>query len=262
MSLRSKDRYATVEEFWQAICRVSAWHPQTGPLVPGSRLPALADAEISRFRTHKLARQKDKSTGRLHGPRSSFTKRHVYAFKKPLRYTLYALLACIMLGGAIASFLFYSARSSEKTTTPETACIAEDLTPVAGNSPRDFPALATCYAGTISILGISNSKTNLFLFHIRQSQGVITGDCNGFGTIGTFSGSVTRESTISFTVKLQNQERLLHFEGVIGSAGELVLSYSDLDQNGHKMHNEYGAGRLQAFTALDLTPTVSADGQA
>jgi serine/threonine protein kinase len=256
MSLRSKDRYATVEEFWQAICRASEWHPQTGPLVPDSQLSTLADAEISKLRTHKLTRQKDKSTGHLIAPHSSFPHRHGYAFKKLLRYALYALFACIILGGAIASFFFYSALSSENTTNQEIACIAEDLTPIAGNSPRDFPALAACYAGTVSILGISNSRTNLFLFHIRQSQEVITGDCNGFGTVGTFSGSVTRKSTISFTVKLQNQERPLHFEGAIGSAGELVLNYSDLDQNGHKMHNEYGSGRLRAFTVLDLTPTV------
>jgi serine/threonine protein kinase len=265
MSLRSKDRYATVEEFWQAICRVSAGHPQTGPLVPDSRLTTLAGAEISRLRTHKLARQKARSTGQLNAPRSSFTQRHVHTFKKLLHYTLSTLLACIILGGATAGFLIYSSWLSEKPTNkptnPEVACMAEDLTPATGNTPRDFPALAACYAGTISILGISNSKTNFFLFHIQQSQEVITGDCNGFGTIGTFSGSVTKKSTISFTVKLQNQERLLHFEGSIGSAGELVLSYSDLDQNGHKMHNEYGAGRLQAFTALDLTPTVSAKGQ-
>jgi hypothetical protein len=62
---------------------------------------------------------------------------------------------------------------------------------------------------------------------------------------------------ISFTVKLENQERLLYFEGTIGSAGELVIHYNDLDQNGHKMQNEYGNGRLQAFTPMDLTPTPS-----
>jgi hypothetical protein len=176
------------------------------------------------------------------------------------------LLACIILGAALASFLFYSARSPEKTTTPEpekttipaVACNAKDLTLLAGNAPRDFPALAACYEGTVSILGISNSQTNLYLFHIQQSQETFTGQCNGFGTIGTFSGSVTREGTISFTVKLQNQERPLRFEGTIGSAGELVINYSDLDQNGHKTKNAYGAGRLQAFTVLDLTPTVTA----
>ena len=153
-------------------------------------------------------------------------------------------------------------RSPAKKTTPEVAigqvaCITEDLTPVAGNTSSDFPALAACYAGTFSISGISDSKTNLFLFHIQQSQGVITGDCNGFGTIGTFSGTVTKTSTVSFTVQLQNQERPLLFHGSIGSAGELVLIYNTLDQNGHPINNEYGVGRLQAFTSQDLTPTVS-----
>lgn len=257
MSLRSKDRYATVEDFWQAVC-IASRSPQTEPIVSDS-LPLLVAAEISKSEIDQLVRPADEPQERRKVPRSYFARGHVYRPNTFLHYTFYALLACMIIGVALAGFLFSPPKPQEKTPTPAVSCMAEDLTPGAGNAPIDFPALAACYAGTVSILGISNGKTNLFLFHIQQSQEVISGNCNGFGTTGTFSGTVTKESTIRFTVTLRNQERPLLFDGSIGSAGELVLNYSDLDQNGHQINNEYGAGRLQAFTVSDLTPTVSAD---
>ena len=261
MSQHSKDRYATVEEFWQVTRMASTRHPQTEPIASDPQLPIPTVAEISKPGTSKLDKQADKPEEPLYAPRPHFIQRHFHAYKKLLSYTLYALLACIILEVALASFLLRPAQSPEKPKPPEAACIAENLTPIDSNRPMDLPSLFACYAGTVSISGISNSKTNLFLFHIQQSQETITGACNGFGTIGTFSGSVTKAGTISFTVKLENQERPLRFEGMIGSAGELVINYSDLDQNGHKTQNEYGAGRLRAFTSLDLTPTAAASAQ-
>ena len=259
MSQHYKDRYATVEEFWQVLNKAAVRPPQTEPIAPDLCLSTLAAKDISDMKTYLLAGREDKARG--HSNASHSIQKDTHNHKKTLWYIFCALLGCIILVVAIASFLFYTAWSPRPGNITETACISEDLTPIAGNSSRNFPALAACYAGTISILGISNSKTNLYLFHIRQSQELISGDCNGFGTTGTFIGSVTPRGTISFTITLQNQERLLRFQGKIGSAGELVVSYSDLDQNGNETKNEYGAGRLQAYTMLDLTPTVAANVQ-
>ena len=124
-------------------------------------------------------------------------KKKPFYSKKLLWYILSALLACAILGGPFVYFRSYKSSPlgkpniTKNAAMTENACVIEDLTPIAGNSARDFPLLAACYAGTISILGISTSETNLFLFEIQQSQDIFTGKCNGFGTFGTFSGSIT-----------------------------------------------------------------------
>jgi hypothetical protein len=129
-----------------------------------------------------------------------------------------------------------SVSQATQTTTPKvTASPSPSTTP----SPiSNIPQLAQNYAGIISDSGVARTATNLYLSNIKQNQGIITGSFSGLYQVGNFTGTVSADGTITFSVKI-SAGVLMCRDGKIKVGGELVGSFKVVDAQGNAL-GEYG----------------------
>lgn len=202
MSLSSKDRFSTVEEFWQAL-QVHAgqqstpeidYHEQTVPT------PAEEKPPVSPFR--------------------------------PLLVLFGILLALLIIGSGVA-FLVSNRRIPHPSpvrnvTSPSVSGSTSTLTPTVRTSP--YPLLAGQYAGKISDI-VAKTQTSMTLSNIQQNGQNVSGYFNGLGLNGPFKGTVDASGNIHFQVAIYSGTATLSFEGVIQIGGNIAGDYKVLNQN-------------------------------
>jgi serine/threonine protein kinase len=276
MSLRSEDRYASVEEFWQVINSASMQELHTGPIVSDPQLPALAVAGDPKLGTYKLEKQADKFKERLSNRPTHSMQGRIYVRKKLLRSALYVLLTCVILAVGIGSFFLFAAWPRHDTTTyekraatnvatptinvdPIQGCPKEELLQLAIGSSGDYPQLARCYGGTIQDSGIDGGSGPALIYDIHQQESNISGEFHGLGMVGTFAGNLKLDGTLQFVVTPLGGSRSLLFKGHIrpGGTGHIVATFNDLDQNNRILTNLYGNCTLIASATPSTTPTAS-----
>lgn len=228
MALESEQRFATVEDFWQAL-----------------RPAGIAEQPVAfnqRFHTPVLAEAA--------GPVSvSGTDRTVPPARPSARgkWVAWALLLVLVLGTGLAftlAFLLPSTqqgpRASSSTLTPAITVThaATATTPSPTSTPTSPPAqalpvLASAYAGTVH-----NNNANLvvamFLSGIVQHQQTIQGNFavnSPLNGSGPFTGTVASDASIQFTVHSSDPgaNAPLHFSGTIQANGNISGSYCSLD---------------------------------
>lgn len=96
-----------------------------------------------------------------------------------------------------------------------------------------YPSLASSYTGTVADL-MTQEKTPLRLTNIQQNQESIQGFCRGLGLTGSFTGTVTPSGQVRFIVTLYGGAESLLFEGTIKVGGDVVGTFTVLNQQGHK----------------------------
>jgi serine/threonine protein kinase len=276
MSLRSEDRYATIEDFWQAMSVASMHQPQTGPIAsnPVPMTSAQAVAEISKLTTYPLDKQADKIRSRLKDRRTQFTQKRIYTRKKVLHNILYILISCIVLGVAIDGFLLY-AWSHHDTTTgqsatrnkvtptpnfdPSQGCPKNELSQLATGSSNGYPQLALCYGGEIKDLGIDGGSSPAIIYNLHQQQSSISGQFSGLSMVGPFTGNLDMKGALQFTVTPLGENKPLLFTGNIrgGGTSQIVITFNDIDQNKHVLKDQYGSGVFIASATPSPSPTAS-----
>jgi Serine/threonine protein kinase len=126
--------------------------------------------------------------------------------------------------------------STQTAATP--APTQAPATPIATLTPQpagtgNFPVLAAGYGGSIHNTP-ANVDTSLNLSQLRQTQGTLTGYLSlGPGLIGagSFHGSVTQSSQVSFLVASTGAVLPLFFEGQIHGDGSMAGSYCSYQNN-------------------------------
>ena len=244
MSISSAERFATVEEFWQEFAshapRQQVPAPDLAALVAPQSL-TVPEQELKRISLKPPSALRQ----HLHPPTS---KRHV----------LLPVLLALLLTAAIGTSLFWmnwqhdssstlpriahpAAPSTPHSTTTSAASPAPS-TPTPGDSV--YPSLGASYAGRVVDL-MTNETTSMFLTHIQQSQGSISGNFKGLGLVGPFEGTVTPAGHLRFTMKVPASATTLSFEGDIKIGGDIVGTFEVLDQHGQRT-GESGAWNVSS----------------
>ncbi len=206
MSLSSKDRFSTVEEFWQALHVHATQSDMSTPQVVVDELAVQTPIEAAPPVSHPRR-----------GPALMFA----------------LLLAILLIVGTGVAFGLYSGRLLHATsarnvsptsvtgsTTPQTQTIL--TTP--------YPQLTAQYAGTIDDI-VGDVKTNMSLSNILQGGKNINGYFTGLGLSGPFKGTIDAGGHLEFQVVIYSGNSTLSFEGAIQIGGTIAGSYQVLNQN-------------------------------
>lgn len=194
-------------------------------------IPAYTTAPVSSNRAQERA-------GTM--PASLPTQRPVLGAKN--RGVLLVILLTLLLLVIVGAFVVRGVTPALAPTIPQTA-VTSPGTSAAPTHPSTYPILAVSYAGTVSDL-LANTKTNMFLTNIQQSQGTMQGSFQGLGLAGPFTGKVTPDGQVRFTVTISGGSMTLTFEGSIKEGGDIVGSYQVLDRQGSQ--SGYGLWNISA----------------
>ncbi|MBV9231135.1 MAG: serine/threonine protein kinase, partial [Chloroflexi bacterium] len=231
MMLDSAERFATVEEYWQKL-KVAATQPAVKS--PGVVLSALPTLTLSEKDIASITRKN--------------AQRRAYADHVRRRKMLLPLILALMLiTVTAASFSLYALRYQH--SNPPIPQVTHTSTPhraIPSVPAALYPPLSTTYAGTIFDIGVANEKTALYLSNIHQSQGNFSGKFQGLGKVGTFSGTVTKDGKLQFTVAIPGNGTI-SFQGNIKLAGDLTGEFYILNQSGQRT-GEFGEWNVSALS--------------
>lgn len=229
LSIYNQHRFSSIAAFWEALHSNSFELPdQARPAaLPETPLPAVFENEINAG-TPLL----------LNGPEQTPLLK-----SKKVRALALAILMLLALGlGSLGIFLSAthhtpatSAPRSTRTQTPQaTASPSATVT-----QTSLYPPLASSYAGTINDIGVASTTTPLYLTQIQENpaNGEITGQFQGLGLSGTFTGTVSARGILNFTMKID--VGTLICTGTIKVGGELQGSFKVVDPQGNNL-GEYG----------------------
>ncbi len=244
MALEIDDRFATVDDFWQALTT-----PAEAPAL-GATLPVT----ISRMPTVVTPKESASVVYHPTGPVVPVTRR------KRGRVLLVALVA-ILLSGIVAFALvpgLLSHHPSTASTTPvgqrptaaptrthTSATAAPTSAPTSAPAPSPtqtqavsgIPTLASTYNGQIHDQnpndGGSVTATMSLNSIIQQGQHIqgnfVVG--SGLNGSGPFTGTVDANNNIQFTVPSEHNNAPLLFQGKVNRDGSMNGSYCSLDAN-------------------------------
>jgi serine/threonine protein kinase len=223
MSTSSEDRFTTVEEFRQKLTS-PAPKQQTQP----SRLPSFDTPQPLNVPEQELERMTIEPLSLQHLPRTPLLRKR--------RAFLSVLLTLLFIGAIGTGLLQLVLRHSSPASTPQriTPTLASSTAP---STPTPgvpvYPPIASSYVGTVADL-MTNQQTSLFLTHVQQNGGSISGYFQGLGLNGPFKGTVTTHGHLDFTVTVNwAGASTLSFEGDIKIGGDMTGTFKVLDQHGH-----------------------------
>jgi hypothetical protein len=238
----TEDRVPTTETFWNARSTDSIEQQKQWPVLrlPRTPRPSMVERDVKGIDT-------DHSIHISGEHRSVFSRRHIRI--SPL---LLALLLPLVLG---LGFLWYAVHPSPHgpsivaSTTPRSTLTP---TPKPVSSPTAsastlYPPFAQSYAGEINDIGIANTKTIMYLTHIKQNQNRISGNFQGLGLIGTFTGTVSSSGIVHFTVKID--AGTLIFDGNIKVGGDIRGTFKAIDRQGQSL-SEYGDWNVSVTSGI------------
>lgn len=225
MSLNSADRFATVGEFWREL--------QTAAKQSVSEaVPNLANSEVRPF----ILTQED-----IASITAKNLQRQRNASRSGQQRVLFVMLLLVLLFAFVSIFAIWSSsvEAPVRSAVPITVTTNATVTGSRVATVPLYPPIAASYAGTITDIGVANEKTSMYLTDVQQKKGEISGMFQGLGKLGPFSGTVTKEGSVQFTVSLQAENVTISFNGHIKLGGDLVGEFYLLNQNGERT-GEYG----------------------
>ncbi len=243
MSLHSEDRYATIEEFWNALSAASKQTEAAEEILPLVVTGPTSVEKMHLTLERQAHREQDHSSDQEHSPEKG---RSPGSWK----LLLFALLSIVVLGSAAGGFLLFTLWSRHPTPAPvvrraiqkpaptsTSAACAAPGTPVPDSL---YPQLAPCYAGTINDVGVAGRKTALYLTGVNQQQGNISGRFQGLGVTGTFTGTISQSGSVQFVVKLTGRADTIRFGGNSKYGGDITGYFTAYDRDGQPSLDEYG----------------------
>ena len=229
LARHNQHRFSSVEAFWRALHRDSFELPtqEFTTSLPETPVPPVIDNETS-IGTPPLFK------GQISV--SPLRNSKVRAFS-----LVFLMLLALGLGslGIFLSAMHHSANTSvpPSTRTPASRSTATSFASTPTPPISNYPQLAQEYAGRIGDSGVAHTVTNLYLAQIKQNQGQISGHFQGLYQSGPFTGTVSTDGAVNFTVKIS--VGVVIFKGNIKVGGELEGTFTIVDQHGNSL-GEYG----------------------
>jgi serine/threonine protein kinase len=271
LSIASDERFATTQEFWEAL------HAQ--PIEENSHeigkesnnavevtLPALApplgaiqDGSVSGKRGREVAAKTEEIFRSVDAAHRTSMQKRWGVLAVPIVLALVALGSGLLYGSN-----WFSLVGREPTTaTPIPTVVRSMSQPTAPpHSASPYPSLADSYSGSIADQQTSPPTiTTMTLSDIRQKKGTIHGTLSlgpGLQGDGSFSGSVSSDGTIRFTVPGLYGHLPLLFQGTIQPDGTISGTYGAMsgtycsyhEGDDHCDHDAGGYGNWQVTAAV------------
>lgn len=254
MALENGERFASIEEFWQAL------QDNSDTLTEAPR--ALPHGSIRYVPVSASGIAGGRDAGRV--PASAHARRELIVM-----LALLLLALCVVLASTL--FLLAALRSRHgqvpPATTPgvvathATATATATATPTPSPTPTrtplptatatlaaSIPMLVSSYSGTLNDRN-GDITTSMSLDGIVQQQQHIQGNFSvGLPLTGNgpFTGTVNSSSAIQFTVQSSVIAAPLYFSGTIQKDGHMSGQYCSLDHTNHCNHNVGGYGTWSA----------------
>ena len=222
MNISSEDRFATVEEFWQALTSPAPKQQVQPTLLPSFNTPqplTVPEQELERMTTAPPSLQ--------HPPRTSRLRK-----RRVLLSTLLAFLFIVAIGTGLLAVILRQgdAVSTTKSITPTLTSSIPPSTPTPGFPV--YPNITASYSGKIVDL-LNHENTKMVLTSIQQNGGNISGYFQGLGLNGAFKGTVTTHGHLDFMVTVNwAGASTLSFDGDIKIGGDLTGYFEALNQQG------------------------------
>jgi hypothetical protein len=215
LSLSSKARFPTVQQFWQAMngktAELDVQSPRAvSPTPPDTVTPPSESVKSIVTISHP-------------GERHHFMRRGV------LLLVLVALLAGVGIG---VHTLLSAASSQDSRPALRIHTLhpgASAATATATLAQGVYPPLAEGYRGIIAALG-AKTKTDMTLSGVQQGGGNFRGYFTGLGVSGSFQGTVATSDHVQFQVTVYSGNATIAFEGTIQFGGNIAGSYRILNQ--------------------------------
>jgi len=235
MSLNREERFADIEQFWQAFC-------------DAANEKQASSAEVTQLSTGELP---DIQVRPIEDITTIFTRKEndipiVRRSNAPR-----ILLALFLLLAIIASSIFYFFVYPRLTAfhpvgTPTTVARATHAARLATVPPFSlYPTLASAYTGQTSEPATATPGTTvssptqiLRFFIIQQGGGKISGNFDGLAQAGSFSGTVTTKSHVVFTAPIYGNGSTVVFDGDIHTDGSIGGYYGVYSPNGQKIGDQ------------------------
>jgi eukaryotic-like serine/threonine-protein kinase len=234
MSIGSDKRFASVDEFWQALNEHS------------TQQSAADQAKVSPMETDALRVDKQSSK---HAAVPSLSKpvSRVSPPRRKLSLPVLILCAFFVGGGAglslsIYMYVYHSSGRGNLAPTPfvhtPTPLSTEDAT----SNPVHYPKIVDFYDGTAQDL-LTNTTSHISLIQVQQNSDNIQGKFNGMHITGSFSGDIDTFRHIWFTVIVPPDQPSYFFEGTMRSDNNLVGNFCSIDAQG-QCNGNYGLWSL------------------
>ena len=273
LSINALDRYATVEEFWQALQDTTEKQPVPAPVivpVPAPQLPLTPPPshQIDEVTTAPFLGRPTKTVTRTRG----------------LLPLLILLLVILAIGAGVVGALLLPGLSNHPATTVHTstpiarhhATATATQAPTATAKPTQAPTAAPTTKPTVApspqpgpvVSGIYNgqahdtygNETAPLSISFRESQGNLSGYVTisppllGSGPI--INGFVRNNGYVQFTVQGYKGNAPLFFWGTVASNGNAQGQYCSLDQSSRCNANMGGQGTWWADPANNGTSDI------
>lgn len=227
MAIESDKRFATIQEFWQALqaplLKVSSQQPQ---VAAAPEQPQSASADIENISTVPVFTSSRQEPKRAVG-RWGSTLRLVLIF-----LALAALLIDIVFGISDISRHHGLAASMVTSTMVHTRTATPGQTPSSSSAQLTF-SIAPTYSGTIHNTSARTYAT-MRLTNMQQHGTTINGYLvlgAGLSGDGNFNGTITTKRHISFLVASQTGHLPLLFMGQVNANGSMSGSYCSAQNN-------------------------------
>ena len=271
LSIASDERFATVQEFWEAL------HAQ--PLEESSHETAKKIDNASETTSLVLASSLEEAQGvpapgkrevevppetedifqGVDTSRGAFMRKRWGVLVMPIIFALIAVGSGLVYGSNWFSSAGYGHAAATATAIPTVV----QSTPHPTEPPNPviiYPSLAGSYSGSIADQQTSPpTNTTMRLNDIQQQNGTIHGTLflgPGLEGDGSFTGSVSSDRTIQFIVPGLYGHLPLFFQGTLQSNGSITGAYGDMsgsycsyDGNGQCDHIAGGYGSWQVAAA-------------
>ena len=244
MAIRMGQRFATVQEFWQALQGETIQPPISEAI---NSIVALSSVPTTSHKTEKTlsvsAQEKQLTSRRLR--------------KRFLLPIFLVLLAIIGIAASYWGFHIFSnhhltARVNSNSTS-QYATLTPTVHASAINQPTYtqnlYPRLSASYYGTINDLQ-ANATSEMSLTQMLQTGGHISGFFSGMRINAPYAGSTDTLKNISFTIASSSDHVSLNFTGAVQASGSLKGTFCEIDQNGQCISNG-------VFGLWSITPKTS-----
>jgi serine/threonine protein kinase len=259
MAIDGNDRFATVEDFWQALNAEPLAQPLPEPVVLPKPLAQPRAATVTRG-------------GPPFADATTVSVRKQPAGRRRRIGALLLLLLALLIGGVAAALLLpplVGHHSNESTSTP-TSIIKHTSTPSPASSPSPspspgqtpspspdpspgYPNVAGTYNGrVVDVLTNPPTSAPMSLF-IQQNQGTISGNVTISPPLlgsNSFTGSVTNKYNIQFLVQGSHGNAPLFFTGTVQQNGIMSGDYCSYKNN----HCDNKAGGYGTWSVTSSSP--------
>ncbi len=251
LALNSSERFATVEEFWQALSSYKIEEKDDAPIVRPALL--LAPQQLNHAATSRTPEIDTMVRANLALPTLSRTRKKRGLFPLFIGLALLAIVA-----GAAFEASQWSGRASHSQPTPiHHPVVKSKPTASPTVAPVHYPVLISSYNGNISdVLTKPPTTSTMSLTRISQRGATISGYFavgSGLSGSGNFTGSVTSDNKIQLTVPGVHGFLPLFFQGQIQSDGSITGTYCSY----RNTSCDYAGGGYGVWSVLPVVPQAS-----